>query len=88
MRKIDQIVLCGIESHVCVWQTAMDLKFDGFQVSIVRDATSSRKELDLETAIKRMSKENIHVTTTEMVLFELLKKAGTEEFTKVSKLIK
>lgn len=87
-QKIDQIVLCGIESHVCVWQTAMDLLHEGFSVFVVRDALSSRSETDYEAALSRMAYQGIGVTTTEMVLFELLYEAGTDEFTKVSKLIK
>lgn len=87
-QKIDQLILCGIESHVCVWQTAMDLVFDGFQVSVVRDAISSRNNEDYEAALHRMVVHDIEVSTTEMVLFELLKEAGTAEFKKMAKLIK
>jgi nicotinamidase-related amidase len=87
-QKIDQLVLCGIESHVCVWQTAMDLAYDGFKVSVVGDALSSRTDENHEAALKRMASHGIEVTTTEMVLFELLKEAGTDAFKAVSKLIK
>lgn len=87
-KKIDQVVLCGIESHVCVWQTAMDLLHEEFSVVVARDAISSRKEIDCETTLRRMTAQGIHVATTEMVLFELLEKAGTDEFKKLSKLIK
>ena len=87
-KKVDQLVLCGIESHVCVWQTAMDLIHEGFLVVVVRDAVCSRKEVDYETAIRRMASEGIREATTEMVLFELLERAGTDEFKKVAKLIR
>ena len=87
-QKIDQLVVCGIEAHVCVWQTAMDLLADRFHVSVVRDATSSRKAEDGKSALAQMESQGVHVTTTEMVLFELLRKAGTDHFKKISKLIK
>ena len=87
-QKIDQLVLCGIESHVCVWQTAMDLTCDGLKVSVVSDALSARTEENHEAALKRMASHGIEVTTTEMALFELLKEAGTDEFKAVSKIIK
>jgi len=87
-QKIDQVVLCGIESHVCVWQTAVDLLYQGFTVAVVRDAVSSRKEIDCETALHRMASQGIALVTVEMVLFELLERAGTDAFKKVMKLIK
>lgn len=87
-RKIDQVVVCGIESHVCVWQTVMDLVHEDFIVVVVRDALSSRKDEDYEAALNRMASQGIGVSTTEMVLFELLEKAGTDEFKEVAELIK
>lgn len=87
-KKIDQVVVCGIESHVCVWQTTMDLLHAGVSAYVVRDAVSSRNPEDMDTAIKRMQSSGAHVTTTEMVLFELLERAGTEEFKKIMKRIK
>ncbi len=86
--KCEQIILCGIESHVCVWQTAMDLLHFGFSVYLVSDAVSSRKDSDLLTACQRMALEGVRLSTTEMVLFELLERAGTEPFKTVSKLIR
>lgn len=87
-RHIDQVILCGIESHVCVWQTAMDFLHAGFAVYLVADATSSRKASDQQTALTRMSAEGVRLSTTEMVLFELVERAGTEVFKQVSKIIK
>ena len=86
--KVDQLVLCGIETHICVWQTAMDLLDQGFRVSVVKDAVSSRKDMDYETALSRMILHGIDVVTTEMVLFEILERAGIDEFKEVAKLIK
>ena len=86
--KIEQIVLCGIESHVCVWQTAMDLHHNDFQTYVASDAVSSRKSTDFETSLTRMMSHGILVTTTEMVLFELAERAGTDTFKAISRLVR
>jgi len=83
-----QIVLTGIETHVCVQQTALDLLEMGFQVHLPKDAVSSRKRLDYETSLQRMSLAGAILTTIESVLFELLEEAGTPEFKQISNLIK
>lgn len=85
---IKQVVVCGIESHVCVQQTVLDLLSNGFQVNVAADAVSSRKKFDYESALNRMNKNGAEITTTESVLFELLNICGTEEFKSVSKIIK
>jgi len=87
-KGIKQVVVTGIESHVCVLQTALDLLANGFQVHVPRDAVSSRKSIDYETALQRMSHAGVVITTVEAVLFELMEKAGTPEFKEVSRLIK
>lgn len=86
--KLDQLVICGIECHICVLQTAMDLLSEDFQVSVVMDCTSSRKESDYRNSLERMSKEGISVTTYESVLFEFLKDSQCDEFKKIADLIK
>jgi nicotinamidase-related amidase len=86
--EIKQIVVCGIESHVCVQQTVLDLLENGYQVNLVADAVSSRKKIDYETALLRMASNGAEVTTTESVLFELLNICGTPEFKAISKLVK
>lgn len=83
-----QVIVCGIESHVCVQQTVLDLLANGFQVDVAADAVSSRKEIDYDTALQRMRENGAEVTTTESVLFELLNVCGTDEFKAVSKLVK
>ncbi|UCE06013.1 MAG: hydrolase [bacterium] len=88
VKKIQQIVICGIETHVCVLQTSLDLIAEGFQVHLVCDAISSRKKLDHTTAIDRMFQAGVILTTTESVLFELLEHAGTPEFKQISQLVK
>lgn len=80
-----QAVLFGIETHVCVLQTALDLHEAGVEVFVVVDAVSSRKELDHHTGLKRMAHLGIQLVTSEMVFFEWLKQAGTLEFKTLSK---
>ncbi len=76
----DQIVVAGIETHICVAQTALDLARQGDNVFVVADATSSRRPLDAQIALQRMDRNGLTVTTAEAVVFEWLRRAGTEEF--------
>jgi nicotinamidase-related amidase len=87
-KNISQIVIAGIESHVCVQQTALDFLANNFQVNIAADAVSSRKEIDYKTALERMRANGAEITTAEAVLFELLVVCGTDEFKAVSKIVK
>ena len=87
-KDIKQVVVCGIESHVCVQQTVLDLLANGFQVDLAADAVSSRRQFDYETALHRMRSNGAEVTTTESILFELLNVCGTDEFKVVSKIVK
>jgi nicotinamidase-related amidase len=86
--NIENLVLLGIESHVCVLNTAIDAIKRGYVPYVVVDATSSRKKIDYETSLKRMVQENIYLTTTEILFYRLLEKAGTPEFREISKIIK
>ena len=83
-----QVLLCGIEAHVCVYQTAMDLLRDGFEVHLVADAVSSRRSENKEIALRRLEREGVLLTSTEMALFELTVEAGTDEFRAISRLVK
>lgn len=85
---ISQVVICGIESHVCVLQTVLDLLANGFQVNVAADAVSSRKEFDYKIALDRMRSHGAEITTAESVLFELLEVCGTDQFKQISKLVK
>jgi len=87
-KNLSQIVVCGIETHVCIQQTVLDLIANGFQVNLPADAVSSRKILDYETALRRMENNGAEVTSTESVLFELLNVCGTQEFKDILKIIK
>lgn len=82
------VILCGIEAHICVLQTLIDLKAKGYVPVLVEDCISSRKKNDKKMAIERAIQEGTIVTTYEAVLFELLKEAGTEESKAIQRLIK
>lgn len=87
-KNLTQIIVCGVESHVCVQQTVLDLIENGIQVNLAADAVSSRKEIDYHTALDRMRYHGVEVTTTEAILFELLNVCGTPQFKEVSKIVK
>lgn len=87
-KGINQLAVCGVESHVCVQQTVLDLIVNDFQVDVAADAVSSRRVFDYETALNRMRSNGAEITTTESILFELLEVCGTDEFKAVSKLVK
>lgn len=82
------IIVCGIEAHICVLQTVLDLLEDGYQVIVVEDCISSRKEHDKVVALNRMRDTGAIITTYESILFELTYVAGTTTFKSISKLIK
>ena len=83
-----QIILVGIESHVCVLQTTLDLVDSGFSVFVIEDCVSSRKEQDRKVAIKRMRQEGAFISTYESILFELTQSSSAQEFKEISKLVK
>jgi nicotinamidase-related amidase len=83
-----QILLCGIESHICVYQTAIDLLDLGCEVHVVADAVSSRTAQNREIGISKMVSAGAYLTSTETVLFELLKTAGSDKFKDIFKIVK
>ncbi len=83
-----QIVITGMESHVCVFQTVIDLLDRGYTVHLVKDAISSRFMSDYENAVSTAARAGAVITTTEMALFQLVKIAGTAGFKVVSKLVR
>ncbi len=85
---IHRILVCGIETHVCVQQTVLDLLSAGFQVNVAVDAISSRFAIDHDTALRRMEASGALLTTTEAALFEWCNEAGTEAFRGISRLAK
>ena len=83
-----QIVIGGIESHVCVLQTALDLVADGFDVYIAADAVSSRAASSRRLGLARLARAGAEIVDSEMVMFEWLEKSGTPEFKKLQELLK
>jgi nicotinamidase-related amidase len=82
------VVILGIESHICVLQTALDLLYNNFNPVVVANAIGSRNPEDKEVALWRMRDVGAIMTTYESILFELCKEAGNDEFKKISKLVK
>ncbi|HSN46760.1 MAG TPA: hydrolase [Casimicrobiaceae bacterium] len=80
-----QVVLVGIEAHVCVLQTALELAEEGREVYVVADAVGSRRPYDRDVALARMRDEGVRIVTREMVVFEWLQEAGTPLFKDISK---
>jgi isochorismate hydrolase len=83
-----QVVVAGIESHVCVMQTAIDLENYGFDAFVVADAVSSRSKTSKRLALARLAKAGADIVDSEMVLFEWLGRAGTPEFKELQALVK
>lgn len=83
-----QVIITGMESHVCVLQTAMELKAQDYEVFVVRDACCSRNKHNHKNALQRMQQAGIVVTNTESVLFEWLRDAGHPQFKAVSQLLR
>jgi nicotinamidase-related amidase len=82
------VLLAGVETHVCVYQTGRDLLAKGFSVSIVGDAVSSRTTQNRDIALQRLLTDGASITSTEMALFELTETSGTDEFRAISKLVR
>ena len=83
-----QAIVCGIETHVCVYQTVIELLANGYEVTIVADAVGSRAASNKDLAIRRMVSEGAKLSSTEMAMFELLVTSGTDEFREIWKLIR
>jgi nicotinamidase-related amidase len=83
-----QVILTGMETHVCVLQTALELLSNGYVVHLVCDAVMSRRKETWKTALKTLASAGVVLTSTEAVLFQLLRVAGTDEFKKLSKLVR
>lgn len=84
----NQIILMGIETHICVHQTAAALIENGFEVHLIKDACGSRSEDEHNAGISRMKENGVHISTTEIALFELLKSAKHPNFKEIQTLIK
>jgi len=84
----DQIVLCGIETHVCVYQTARDLMDRGRQVAVAADAVTSRFAADRDIALGHMRRIGVQIMTIDMILFEFLREARTPDFKAIAPILK
>lgn len=83
-----QVVICGIEAHICVYQTICDLIERGFEVYMVKDASASRNKYEFKTGVDLIKQNGAKVTCSEIVLFEWLKTSGHEDFKVIQALIK
>jgi nicotinamidase-related amidase len=83
-----EIILCGIEAHICIYQTTVDLLENDYQVDVMVDAISSRTAENKQIAIERMRSEGANIGSVEMLLFELLGTADHPKFREIAKLIK
>lgn len=83
-----QILLAGIEAHVCVYQTARDLLARGYEVHVIADGVSSRAAENRRIALERMQADGAHLASTEMVLFELLQRAEGPAFKEILEIVK
>jgi nicotinamidase-related amidase len=90
LRDLDrqQLVLCGMETHVCVLQTALDLVGQGFAVHVAADAVGSRQHARRELGLARMRHAGCTIVDSEMVVFEWVAQAGSDEFRALSRLIR
>ena len=87
-RGIWKILVCGMETHVCVGQTVHDLLGEGFRVFIAADAVAARGQIDHDIALRRMDSAGATLTTTEAALFEWCGRAGSPEFKRISQLVR
>ena len=83
-----KVIIAGIETHVCVYQTAVDLMAAGYEVEVVSDAVSSRSSENRNVALHRLSDRGVGLTTTEMILLELMRTSTHPKFREILKLIK
>lgn len=84
----DTVVICGIEAHICLQQTVLDLLTKGYKVYVPADCTSSRSSMDKLTSLDRMRDAGAVITTYESIVYELLGDAKAEEFKAISKIVK
>ena len=82
-KKITNLIVCGIETHICIQQTVLDCLQKGFEVFLISDAMSSRNRVDHEIALQRMIQSGAILTTTESIIFELCKTPDRKEFKEI-----
>ena len=84
----ENLIVTGVESHICIFQTCVSLLEGGYQVHIPQDAVDSRTDENWRVGLELMKKAGTFITSTETVVYQILKKAGTKEFKEMLKLIK
>ncbi len=82
------VLLCGVESHVCLYQTARDLRNLGHNVEVVADAAGSRSRHNHEIALARLARHGVEITSVELALFEIMERADIPEFKDVQRIVK
>ena len=82
------VILCGIETHICVMQTVLDLLAGHNRILVVKDATSSHALIDRDTSLQRMEASGAEIATSEAIIYELTEKAGTDEFSRILDIVK
>ena len=87
LKSVKEVILVGIETHICVVQTALDLLACSYKVYVISDAVCSRRKLEWQTGLRLMEKAGAIITTTETLIFQLLVRADTEDFKFISKLL-
>ncbi len=86
-KKITNLIVCGIETHICIQQTVLDCLQKRFEVILISDAMGSRNKVDHEIALQRMTQSGATLTTTESIIFELCKTADRKEFKEIRNII-
>lgn len=86
--SVKNVIVCGLEAHICVLQSVIDLIAEAYNVYVVTDCVASRKDLDKQAALIRAKQEGAYLTTSEAILFELLERAGSDVFKAISALVK
>ena len=87
-KNVENILIAGIETHVCVLQTALDLRTKGFNIYVIADAVMSRRSYDHNIALQRMAYSGLTISTTEMSIFEICRTSNRKEFKEISSIIK
>ena len=86
-KKVTSLIVCGIETHICIQQTVLDCLQKGIEVILISDAMGSRNRVDHEIALQRMAQRGAILTTTESIIFELCKTADRNEFKEIRNII-
>jgi nicotinamidase-related amidase len=86
--SLENIIITGVESHICIFQTCVGLTAKGYQIHVPKDAVSSRTSENRQVGLELMKSAGALITSTEAVIYQILKQADTKEFKKMSKIMK